>query len=71
MLKEKQTTTTTTTKTDNGMTVQQILENSQERNNCGILFYYSYRSCNFMKTGPHHGCFRENFPKFSESIIFM
>ena len=42
----------------------QILENSQESNHGRILFQYSYIPCNFIKTGPHHGCFRENFPKF-------
>ena len=47
-----------------------ILENSQKSNRGGVLFQCSYRPCNFIKTG-HHGCFRENFPKFSEQIFFM
>ena len=48
----------------NELTVLQFLENSQERNRGGVLFRYSYRLCNFIKTGPHHVCFRESFPKF-------
>ena len=51
---------------DNRMTVLQILKNSQENNRGGFRVYYSYRPCNFIKAGPHHGGFCENFPNFSE-----
>ena len=57
--------------TGNRVTVWKILENSQEHNRGAVLFQYSYKSCNFIKTGAHHGCLRENFPKFSEQLFFM
>ena len=46
-------------------------ENSQESNRDEILFQRSYRPCSFIKTGPHHECFRENFPKLADQIFFM
>ena len=48
----------------NGMTLLQILEKLQESNRSEVLFQYSYRLCNVIKTWPNHGCFWENFPKF-------
>ena len=56
--------------TGNGMIVLQTLENSQESNDGEVLFWYSYRPFNFIKTGPHHGCFLEKFLKFLEQMIW-
>ena len=57
--------------TGDEMTVLQILEISQESNRDGVLFQCSYRTCNFIETGPHHGYFCENCSTFSEQIFFM
>ena len=53
------------------MTVLEILDNFQENYNGGVLFRYCYKPYSFIKTGPLNAYSRENFPKFSEQMLFM